>query len=138
MEDEPTAGSGGVECFVQGLEPDAAAAQFADDGDQVLQAAAETPQLKNDDGVPAPQVVQALGQLRAVGVLAAELLLEDPLTAGRGEGVDLAVKFLVTCGDPGVPDQRACAADRVDRITVNLSWARSAIVVMPWTVREGA
>jgi hypothetical protein len=42
------------------------------------------------------------------------------VTAGRGEGVDLAVELLVTGRDPGVPDQRACAADRVDRITVKL------------------
>jgi hypothetical protein len=73
VEHEPAARGGGVERFVQGLEPDAAAAQFADDRDQVLQAAAETPQLEDDDRVAGPQVVQALGQFRAVGVLAAEL-----------------------------------------------------------------
>lgn len=138
MEDEPAAGGGGVERFVQGLEPDAAAAQFADDGDQVLQAAAEPPQLEDDDRIAGTQVVQALGQLRAVCVLAAELFLEDPVTAGRGEGVDLAVELLVTGRDPGVSDQRGCAAERFDRSPSSASSARSATVVMPWTVRERA
>ena len=51
---------------------------------------------------------------------AAQLLLEDPVAAGRCEGVDLAVELLVAGRDPGVPDQRTCAADRFDRITVEL------------------
>jgi hypothetical protein len=105
---------------VQRLEPDPATPQLADDRDQILQAAAEPPELEDNDGVPGPQIVQAVGQLRAIGVLAAQLILEDPPTTRHGQGINLAVELLVASRDQGVPDQRSTTTDRVDRITVEL------------------
>lgn len=86
MEDEPTAGGGGVQRLVQGTEADAALAQPGHDGDEVLQGAAQPVQRGHHEGVAGAQVVQRFPQLLALGGLAGLLVGEDAETARRGEG----------------------------------------------------
>lgn len=77
VEDQASTRGGGVELFVQGPEPDLAATQVGDDGDQVLQGAAESGQLGDYEGVALEQMIESLGQSGTVGVLAGELVLVD-------------------------------------------------------------
>ncbi len=107
VEDQPTAGGGGVQGLVQALEPDTVPAQRADDGDQVGQRTGQPVQARHNQGVAGPQVVQASGQLGSAGVLAGQLVGEDAEAAGLGQGVLLAVQQLAGGADPGVADQRA-------------------------------
>ena len=52
VEDQPAAGGGGVQGFVQALEADTASAQRADDCDQVGQGPGQPVQARHDQGVP--------------------------------------------------------------------------------------
>ncbi len=111
MEDEPAAGGGGVEVLVQRGGPDAAAAQVAHGGDQVLQGAGEPVERGHDERVSGLCEVQAGGELGTVGVAAGLLLGEDPPAVGSrqsavggGERVDLALELLPTGRHPGVAD----------------------------------
>jgi hypothetical protein len=115
VEDQASTRGGGVELFVQGPEPDLAATQVGDDGDQVLQGAAESGQLGDYEGVALEQMIESLGQSGTVGVLAGELVLVDAFAADRGQGVDLAVEILVAPAGAGVADQMPGDGRRVSR-----------------------
>lgn len=104
MEDQPSAGRGGVERLVQGLEADAALAQAGHDRDEVLDRATEPVEGGHDEGVAGPGVVEGLPQLLALGVLAGLLVGEDPGAPGLGERADLAVEVLALRGDASVAD----------------------------------
>ena len=105
VEDQPTAGGSGVQRLMQALEPDTAATQCADDGDQVGQGPGQPVQARHDQGVAGPQVVQAGGQFGPVGVLAGQLVGKDAEAARLGQGALLPVQQLAGGADPGVADQ---------------------------------
>lgn len=88
-------GGGGVECFVQGAESDAALAEFGDDRDQVGQGSREPVEAGDDEGVAGSEEVEAGGELGSVGGLAGLLVSEDPKAAGFVQGEALAVEDLV-------------------------------------------
>jgi hypothetical protein len=89
VEDELAAGGGGVDRLLQAAEPDAAVGEVGDGVDQVAQGAAEAIKLPHHEGVAGAQLVEQLGEDRAVGGGAAGGLGEDAVAAGDGEGVDL-------------------------------------------------
>jgi len=82
VEHQPPAGGRGIQGLVQRSEPDAAAAQVRDGGDQVLQRAGEPVQGGHDEGVAGLQELQRGAQLGPVGVLAGLLVGEDPAAPG--------------------------------------------------------
>lgn len=67
MEHQAPAGSGGVEGFVHGPEPEAAAPQIGNDHDQVLQGAAEPVQGGDYEGVAGAAKPDASASDTAVG-----------------------------------------------------------------------
>jgi hypothetical protein len=89
VEHELAPGGGGVDCLLEAAEPDAAVGQVGDGVDQVAQGAAEAIQLPHHEGVAGAQLVEQLGEGRAVGAGAAGGLAEDPIAAGALQGVDL-------------------------------------------------
>jgi hypothetical protein len=93
---------GGVDLLLQAAEPDATLGQAGDGVDQVTQRPAKAVQLPDDQGVAGAELVQQLLEDRVVGAGAAGGLGEDPVAAGRGEGVDLQVWLLVGGGDASV------------------------------------
>jgi hypothetical protein len=94
MEHQPAAGRGGVQRFAQRPEPDTAAAQLADQGDEVLQGSGQSVQARYDEGVAGAKVGQARDQAGSVGVAAGLLVGEHLDAAGLGQGVDLSVEQL--------------------------------------------
>ena len=86
MEDEPAAGGGGVQGFVQGLEADAAPSQVGDQGDQVGQGAGEPVEADNDQCVAGAQVVQTGLELGSFSGAAGPLLGEYPQAPDLGQG----------------------------------------------------
>jgi hypothetical protein len=90
---------------VQGAKPDLAAAQVGDDGDQVLQGAAESGQLGDYEGAAFEQLIESLGQSWAVGVFSGELVMVDAFAADCGQGGDLAVENLAAPTGAGIADQ---------------------------------
>jgi hypothetical protein len=101
MKDELAARGGGVDGLLQAAEPDAAVGQAGDGVDQVTQRPPEAVEFPDDQGVAGAELVKDLFEGGAVGACAAGGLGEDPVAAGRGEGVDLKVWLLVGGGDAG-------------------------------------
>ena len=91
--------------------PDAALGQAGDGVDQVAQRPAQPVRLSHRQGVARAELVQELLEGGPVGAGAAGGLGEDPVAAGRGEGVDLQVGLLVGGGDAGVAEQVSHAHD---------------------------
>ena len=91
VEDELAARGGGVDRLLEAAEPDPAVGQAGDGVDQVPQGAAEPVQLPDHEGVAGAQLVQELLEGGPVGAGAAGGVGEDPVAAGRLEGVDLEV-----------------------------------------------
>ena len=71
----------------------------------MAQGAAEAVQFPDDQGVTGAQLVQDLGEDRAVGAGAAGGLNKHPVAAGTFESVDLELRVLVGGGDPGIAEQ---------------------------------
>jgi hypothetical protein len=66
-------------------------AQAGDDGDQVLDRAAQPAEGGHHQGVAGPEVVEALPQFLALRVLARLLVGEDACAASRVQGRDLPI-----------------------------------------------
>jgi hypothetical protein len=71
----------------------------------VAQGAAEAVEFPDDQGVAGSELVEDLGEDRAVGAGAAGGLGEHPVAAGDLEGVDLEGGLPVGGGDAGVAEQ---------------------------------
>lgn len=95
MEHQAPARGRSVERFLQGPEPDAAAAQVSDDRDEILEGSGEPVEGGDDEGVAGPQIVQRLSELGAVGALARSLVGEDPDAVGLGQLCGLLVEPLI-------------------------------------------
>jgi hypothetical protein len=95
VEDELAARSGGIDRLLQAAKPDTALSEVGDGVDQVPQRPAQPIKLPHHQGVAGAELVQGLVEDWAVGAGAAGRFGEDPVAAGRGEGVDLEVWLLV-------------------------------------------
>ncbi len=105
VEQQLSAGRGGVDRLIGDGQVDAAVAESQHEVDQVFDGAAEPVQFGAYQRVAGPQVVQAGGEFRALGKLAARGVAKDPLASGGPEGGVLGFGVLVAGGDPGVADE---------------------------------
>ena len=98
---------GGVHGRVQRAESDPALAERVDEGDELAGEAAEPVEVEDDEDVAGAQVVEAGGEVRAIGGGAGGVILEHALAAGGVERVELAVEDLAPFGggDAGVADE---------------------------------
>ena len=120
VEDQATAGGGGVEALVQGPEPDPARAELADEGHELGQRAGEPVEPDHDQGVPGDQRGQTGVELRAGRpALARGRVDEHAGAAGVPEGVALLIGVAGLAGAPGrpasVPDHVAGRVLRLGR-----------------------
>jgi hypothetical protein len=99
VEHELATGSGGIDRLLEAAEPNVAVGQAGDGVDQVAQGAAQAVELPDDQGVAGTELVQDLGEDRAVAAGAACGLDKYPIAARSGEGVDLELGLLVGGGD---------------------------------------
>lgn len=72
--------------------------------DQVPERATKAVQAPDHDGVAWAELLEQGVQCRSVRELAGRLVDEDPVAAGRGEGVVLKGLILLEGGDPAVPE----------------------------------
>ena len=97
-------GRGGI---VERSESDAALVELVDEGDEFAGATPQPVEVEDDQGVAAAQVVEAGGEVRALGRSARGVILEHALAAGGVQGVELSVEDLAAFGggDAGVADE---------------------------------
>jgi hypothetical protein len=96
VEEEPARGRSGVDGVSQALELGALLVQFADQIDQLFDAAPQAIQLPNHQGVTTlAQHFERLGQAWTVGPRAAHLVLKDLLASSLGQGFALQFKILI-------------------------------------------
>ena len=97
-----------VDRIVQTAEPDLAAPEIADEVDQVAQAPADPIEAPHDqDVLPASQIAEGVGELRALTDRAACAIDIDPLAACGLQGVDLQRLVLTVSRDARVADDHA-------------------------------
>ena len=106
VEDEPTAGGGGVDLLGDHAEADAPRSRGANGLDELLAGTPQAVQALADDGVPLPQAAQDVGQDEPLGLGAAGGLGINHLTDDLLRGIQLEVERLLPGGDPGVADQQ--------------------------------
>lgn len=104
MEDELSAGCGGVDAFGEAGELDLEFVQAVDQVDEVLDAAAEAVEFPDDDLVAGAQLVDHALELGAVRGGSGGVLLVDPFAPGLLQCVALQGGILVVRADPGVSD----------------------------------
>jgi hypothetical protein len=104
VEDELSAGAGGVQLLVEAAKADAVLLETRDDLDEVPQGSSQTVESPDDQGIPRPEAVEGLGQLRTIGLSAGGALDEDLVAAGGGELVDLEVGVLIDGRDSRVAE----------------------------------
>jgi hypothetical protein len=112
MEHQPPAGGRRVDALPQRPEAHATLVQVGDDVDQVPQRPAEAVQPPHHQGVPRPQLLEDLIELRAPVQRPGRVVGPHPPTTRGGELVDLQVRVLLARRDPRVAQQVWHAAER--------------------------
>lgn len=102
MEDQPASRRSGVDRLLQRPEPDAAFGQHVQLIDQVPNGPAQPVKPPHDKGVPRPDLVEELVELRAMLKGPRHRVDEHPVTAGPIQGIDLQSRVLVVGGDARV------------------------------------
>lgn len=92
----------GVDALIEHHQVRLPALQVLGQVDEVLQGASEAVEFGDHQLIPRPQHPQRLVELGPAGELSGGLVGEDPLAAGRSQGVGLGVGVLVAGGDPRV------------------------------------
>ena len=107
LQEGPARRRGGVHGRVQCAESDAAPAEHVNEGDELAGEAAEPVEVEDDEDVASAQVVEAGGEIRAIGRGAGSVIFKHPFAAGGVECVELSVEDLATFGggDASVADE---------------------------------
>ena len=105
MEEEATRSGTGVDRIGQALELNAFLVKFSDQIYQVLNTPAKPVQLPDNKSVALAQGFLRLDETGTFGAASADLVLENLLAAGLGQGFDLHIEILILGGDASVADQ---------------------------------
>ena len=107
LQEGPARRCGGVHGRVDCTESDATLGELVDERDELASASAEPVEVQDNQNVAAAQVVEARGQIGAIGRGSGGAILEHALATGGVERVELAVEDLAAFGggDAGVADK---------------------------------
>ena len=102
MEDQATAGGGGVDVFMQGSKFDAAVLQFGELIDEVPDGAAESVESPDHQGVAGAELVEEFVEFWSGLECTGGGVGEYSIAPGRGECIVLELCVLIPGGDSGV------------------------------------
>ena len=122
MEHQPTGGRRGVDVLSQRPEACALRLDRVHDVEKVTQRAGEAVILGDSDHVALAQLIEQAVQLGPAARGAGDLVGENPLGTRRLQGVKLAVKVLVVCGNAGISYDHATECQKPPKTAKVLSW----------------